>query len=128
MVLRARHTPAIFDQASRSLIQTDLANNNRVELSCQDHDPGLGTPTAAETFSTVQQWTHLQQSATTPVQVSDSGATSTGGRCSVSWLAGEISVHVATVLLAPVCPERALRYYHRFLAEHPELREGRRRY
>ena len=82
----------MFDQASRSLIQTDQANNDGVEPPCQDRDPRLGTPTA-DTFATVRD---------TPVQVSDSvsGTTSTGGRCSVSWLAGEISVHVVTVLLA----------------------------
>ena len=28
---------------------------------------------------------------------------------------------------APNCPVRALRYYHRYLTEHPELRKGRRR-
>ena len=27
----------------------------------------------------------------------------------------------------PNCPERALRYYHRYLTEHPELRKDRRR-
>ena len=83
----------MFDQASRSLIQTDLANIDRVEPPCQDHDPGLGTPTAADTFATVRG---------TPVQVSDLVFWSHWhwGRCSVSWLAAEISVHVATVLLA----------------------------
>ena len=28
---------------------------------------------------------------------------------------------------APNCPVRALRYYHRYLTEHPELRKDRRR-
>ena len=28
--------------------------------------------------------------------------------------------------VAPKCPVRALRYYHRYLFEHPELRKGRR--
>ena len=28
---------------------------------------------------------------------------------------------------APNCPVRALRYYHRYQSEHPELRKGRRR-
>ena len=28
---------------------------------------------------------------------------------------------------APNCPVRALRYYHRYMTEHPELRKGRRR-
>ena len=27
---------------------------------------------------------------------------------------------------APNCPVRALRYYHRYMTEHPELRKGRR--
>ena len=26
---------------------------------------------------------------------------------------------------APICPVRALRYYHRYVTEHPELRKGR---
>ena len=87
----------MLDQASRSRIQTYLANNDRVEPPCQDHDPGLGTPTAV-TVATVRQQTHLPQSATPQFRspILFSGATSTGGRCSVSWLAGEISVHVAT--------------------------------
>ena len=29
-------------------------------------------------------------------------------------------------LALPKCPVRALRYYHRYLFEHPELRKGRR--
>ena len=92
----------MFDPASRSLIQTDLANNDKVEPPCQDRDPGLGTLTAADTFATVRQRTHLPQSATPQFRspILFSGATSTGGRCSVSWLAGEISVRVTTVLLA----------------------------
>ena len=91
----------MFDQASRLLIQTDLANNDRVQPPCQDRDSGLGTPTP-DMFATVRHWTHLPQSATPHFRppILFSGATSTGGRCSVSWLAGEISVHVATVLLA----------------------------
>ena len=28
---------------------------------------------------------------------------------------------------APNCPVRALRYYHRYMTEHPELKKGRRR-
>ena len=28
---------------------------------------------------------------------------------------------------APNCPVRAIRYYHRYMMEHPELRKGRRR-
>ena len=28
---------------------------------------------------------------------------------------------------APYCPVRALKYYHRYMIEHPELRKGRRR-
>ena len=27
---------------------------------------------------------------------------------------------------APNCPVRALKYYHRYVSEHPELRKGRR--
>ena len=27
---------------------------------------------------------------------------------------------------APNCPVRALKYYHRYMSEHPELRKGRR--
>ena len=103
MVLRARHPPAVFDQASRLLIQTDLANIDRVEPPWQDRDPGLGTPTAADTFATVRQRVDALPLSAAPQFRSPilfSGATSTGDRCSVSWLAVEIGVHVATVLLA----------------------------
>ena len=96
------HAPPMFDQASRSLIQTDLANFDRVEPPRQDHDPGLGTLTAADTFATVRQRTHLPQSTAPHFRspILFSGATSTGGRCSVSWLSVEISVLIATILLA----------------------------
>ena len=50
-------------------------------------------------FGELQWWTCLPQSQHLPtsVHVSDSGASSSGGRCSVSRLAGEIDVHVSTV-------------------------------
>ena len=88
IVLRARHNPAVFDQVGRFLIQTDSANNARGKSPFRDCDPRLGTPTA-DMFVTVC-------NISVQVSDSDSGATSTGGtcRCSVFWLAGEISVHV----------------------------------
>ena len=105
MITGSEHgSPAMFDQASRSLIQTNLANIDRVEPPCQrDRDPGLGSPTAADTFATVRQWvdafvTVCGTQFRSPILFS--GATGTGDRCSVSWLAAEIGVHVATVLHA----------------------------
>ena len=43
---------------------------------------------------------HSPQHPPFSVQVSDSGATSTGGRCSVSGLAGVVNVHVFAIPLA----------------------------
>ena len=40
---------------------------------------------------------HIPQHASTPVYVSDSGASSNGDRCSCTRLAGEVDVHVSTV-------------------------------
>ena len=40
---------------------------------------------------------HSPQHASSPVYGSDSGASSTGDRCSVTRLAGEVDVHVSTV-------------------------------
>ena len=91
----------MFDQASNSLIQTNLPNNYRVDSPCQDRDPGLGTPTAANMFATVRQQSHLPLSVAPQFRspILFSGTTSTGVDV-VSWLVSEISVHVATVLLA----------------------------
>ena len=58
-----------------------------------DRDPRLGTLTA-DTVVPVR-------NASVHVSDSDSGATSSGGRCSVSWLAGEISVHVFPLFPLP---------------------------
>ena len=70
----------MVDQAGRSLIQKDLANIDRVEPPCQDCDPGLGTPTAVDTFATVQQRSHLPLSAAPQFRspILFSGAISTG--------------------------------------------------
>ena len=73
IVLRARHIPAVFDRVSRSLIQSKSVNNDRGESSFRDRDLRLGTPTE-DMFVTV---------CDTSVHVSDSGTTSSGGRCSV---------------------------------------------
>ena len=43
---------------------------------------------------------HSPQHASSPVYVSNSGASSTGDRCSVIRLAEEVDVHVSTVPLA----------------------------
>ena len=40
---------------------------------------------------------HIPQHASSPVYVSNSGASSTGDRCSVTRLVGEVNVHVSTV-------------------------------
>ena len=43
---------------------------------------------------------HSPQQASSPVYVSSSGASSAGGRCPVTGLAGEVDVHVSTVFPA----------------------------
>ena len=40
---------------------------------------------------------HSPQHSSSPVYVSDSGASSTGDRCCVTGLAGEVDVHISTV-------------------------------
>ena len=71
---------------------TKSAPNNRVESPPRNSEPNLwdmGNSTTVDMFTTVHN-THLPH-------VSNSGASSTGDRCSVTSLAGEVDVHVFTI-------------------------------
>ena len=57
---------------------------------------------------------HSSQHASSPVHGSSSGASSTGDRCFVTGLAGEVNVHVSTVSPAQQCHSEA--------QEHPDGR------
>ena len=61
IALRPRHIPPVFDCVTRLLIQTNSANNNRVESPFRDHDPGLGTP-AVDMFGHPSSSVHVSDS------------------------------------------------------------------
>ena len=83
----------LFEHNSRPPIQTQSADIDRVESPFRNRESnfqGLG----------ISRSRHVCNSPLYPpssVHVSDSGATSTGGGCSVSGLAGKINVHVSAV-------------------------------
>ena len=86
----------LFEHDSEPPIKAQLANNERVESPFQNCDSdiqGLGHSDSGHVH-------HSPQFRPSSVHVSNSGATSTGGRCSVSGLAGEVNVHVSAVSLA----------------------------
>ena len=83
----------MFKRDNRLPFQTKSANIDRVESSfrdCQLDFPVLGNSNGGHVC-------HSPQCLPTSVHVSNSGASSTGGGCSVSGLAGEISVHVYAI-------------------------------
>ena len=78
---------------SRRLITAEPAHHNRVESPPRNSEPNLGDMVNSSGGHVC----HSPQHASSPVYVSSSGALSTGGRCSVTRLAGEVDVHVSTV-------------------------------
>ena len=81
----------LFEHDSKLPIQAQSANNDRVESPFRNRDldiRGLG-------YSDSGHVCHSPQYLPSSVHVSDSRATSTDGRCSISGLAGEVNVHVS---------------------------------
>ena len=81
---------------SRPAISAELAHHNRVESPPRNSEPNIrdvGNSSSGHVC-------HSPQHTFSPVYVSSSRASSTGDRCSVTRLAGEVSVHVSTIFPA----------------------------
>ena len=82
------------DRSSGPPISTKPAHSNRVKAPPRNSDPELragGTPTLD------MRACHSPQHASSPACVSNPGASSTGDRCSVTRLTGEVDVHVSNI-------------------------------
>ena len=78
---------------SRPVVSAELAHHDRVESpprSCESDIQTVGNSRSGHVC-------HSPQHASLPVHVSSSGTSSTGDRCLVTRLAGEVNVHVSTV-------------------------------
>ena len=102
MATKSRHShpgqthSGLSERDSGLPISAEPAHNNRVSPP-RNSDPDLrdlGSSNSGH-LATVHN-THLQHSSS-PVYVSNPRASSTGDRCSVTRLAGEVDVHVSTV-------------------------------
>ena len=83
----------LSERDSGPSISTKSANNNRVESPPQNSEPNLwdmGNSSSGHVC-------HSPQHASSPFYVSNSRASSTGNRSSVTRLAGEVDVHVSTI-------------------------------
>ena len=83
----------LSERDSRPPISSESANTNRVESPPRDHEPHLRV--LGDTSSR-----HVHDCVELPpslVHVSNSGATSPSGGCSVSGLAGEVNVNVSSI-------------------------------
>ena len=78
---------------SRPLVSAEPAHHDRVESPPRSHESDIQT---VENSSSGQVC-HSPQHASSPVHGSSSGASSTGNRCFVTGLAGEVNLHVSTV-------------------------------
>ena len=78
---------------SRPLVSAEPAHHDRVESPPGSHESDIQTVGN----SSSGQVCHSPQHASSPVHGSSSGASSTGDRCFVTGLAGEVNVHVSTV-------------------------------
>ena len=78
---------------SRPLVSAEPAHHDRVESPPRSHESDIQT---VENSSSGQVC-HSPQHASSQVHGSSSGASSTGDRCFVTGLAGEVNVHVSTV-------------------------------
>ena len=96
MATNSRHSlqgqthSGLSEHESGPSILTKSANNNRVESPPRNSEPNLrdmGDSISGHVW-------HSPQHASSPVYVSNSGAPSTGDRCSVTRLAGEVDVPV----------------------------------
>ena len=94
IVLRARHIPGCLNV----IIADRLSRPNQLILTVESkfrdcHFPVLGNSKGGHVC-------RCPQHPPTSVHDSDSGASSTGGGCSVSGLTGEINVHVSAIFSA----------------------------
>ena len=78
---------------SRLPVLVKSANGHRVEPPPRDPEPNIWN----RGHSNCGHVCHSLQHASSPVYVSNSGSSSTGDRCSVTRLVGEVDVHVSTV-------------------------------
>ena len=78
---------------SRPLVSAEPAHHDRVESPPRSHESDIQT---VENSSSGQVC-HSPQHASSPVHGSSPGASSTGDRCFVTGLAGEVNVHISTV-------------------------------
>ena len=78
---------------SRPHVSAEPAHHDRVESPPQSRESDIQTVGN----SSSGQVCHSPQHGSSPVQGSSSGASSTGDRCFVTGLAGEVNVHVSTV-------------------------------
>ena len=78
---------------SRLPISVKSANNDRAEPRPRDSDPNLRDMGHSNSGHVC----HIPQIPSSPVYISYSRASSTGDRCSLTGLAGEVDVHVSTV-------------------------------
>ena len=78
---------------SRPLVSAEPAHHDRVESLPRSGESDIQTVGN----SSSRQVCHSPQHASSPVHGSSSGASSTGDRCFITGLAGEVNVHVSTV-------------------------------
>ena len=78
---------------SRPLVSAEPAHHDRVESPPRSHESDI----QIVGNSSSGQVCHSPQPASSPVHGSSSGASSTGDRCFVTGLPGEVNVHVSTV-------------------------------
>ena len=101
---------------SRPVVSAEPAHHDRVESpprSCESDIQTVGNSSSGHVC-------HSPQHASCPVHVSSSGASSTGDRCFVTGLGGEVNVHVFTV-----CPAQQS---HSEAQDHPDRRGETHRY
>ena len=94
---RAQAHSRLSERDSRPPVSVISANNNRVEPPPRDHDLNLSDIGNSNSGHVC----HSPQHSSSPVYASNSGASSTGDRCSVTGLAGEVDVHVF-----PIFPDK----------------------
>ena len=78
---------------SRPVILAEPAHHNRVESPTRNGETNIRDLINSSNGHVC----HSPLHASSPVYVSSSGASSTGDRCSVTRLAGEVDVHVSTI-------------------------------
>ena len=78
---------------SRPIVSAEPAHHDRVESPPRSRESDIQTVGNSSSGHVC----HSPQHASSPVYVSSSGASSTGDRCLVTGLAGEVDVHFSTV-------------------------------